>query len=339
MVFSPCNPLPILRQFSAMTLSTMDIPEPVETARASSSLPRPLRGMIPPMVSPLLDDEALDVAGLERLVEHILGGGVHGLFVLGSTGEGPSLSSRVRRELVAHVCRQVNGRVPVLVGITDNSLAESAALANFAAVAGAQAVVCTAPSYFPAGDLELLNYFKSLNSRLPLPLLLYNMPALTRISFSMDLIRGLMAEENIVGLKDSSGDLNYFQAVREVAADRPGWTLMVGPERLLADAVDLGADGGVSGGANLHPKLLADLYESAAGKDDKRLANVKSDLAKLGRLYQLQPCGNGPPISALKFALSCLGICQDRVAPPLLGFDPSQRAAVEEILDELGLRS
>lgn len=322
-----------------MTISTMDIPEPVQTARASAKVPQPLRGMIPPMVSPLLHEDALDVAGLERLVEHILGGGVHGLFVLGSTGEGPSLSGRVRRELIAHVCRQVNHRVPVLVGITDNSLAESLALANFAAVAGAQAVVCTAPSYFPAGDAELLHFFKSLNSRLPLPLLLYNMPALTGISFSMDLIRALMAEENIVGLKDSSGDLNYFQAVREVAADRPDWTLTVGPERLLADAIDLGADGGVSGGANLHPRLLVDLYESAAAKDDKRLATVKVELAKLARLYQIQPCGNGPPIAALKFALSCLGICREDTAPPLLKFDGRNRSAVERLLDELGLRA
>jgi len=322
-----------------MALSTMDIPEPAQTARPSASLPQPLRGMIPPMVSPLLDDDTLDVAGLERLVEYILAGGVHGLFVLGSTGEGPSLGSRVRRELVAHVCRQVNGRVPVLVGITDNSLAESLALANFAAVAGAQAVVCTTPSYFPAGDAELLHFFKSLNSRLPLPLLLYNMPALTGISFSMELVRALMAEENVVGLKDSSGDLNYFQAVREVAADRPDWTLMVGPERLLADAVALGADGGVSGGANVHPRLLVDLHESAAAGDSERLAGVKSRLAQLAKLYQLQPGDGGPPIAALKFALSCLKVCDDRVAPPLLPLDRSHRAAVEQILDGLGLRN
>jgi 2-dehydro-3-deoxy-D-pentonate aldolase len=321
-----------------MTISTMDVRESAPTA-ASAALPQPLRGMIPPMVTPLLDDDAFDVAGLERLVEHILGGGVHGLFVLGSTGEGPSLSGRVKRELIAHVCRQVGGRVPVLVGITDNSLAESVALANFAAVAGAQAVVCTAPSYFPAGDAGLLRFFKSLNSRLPLPLLLYNMPALTGMSFSMDFIRGMMAEENVIGLKDSSGDLNYFQAVREVAAERPDWTLMVGPERLLADAVDLGADGGVSGGANLHPRLLVDLYESSTARDQEKLTRAQADLAKLARLYQLQSCSNGPPVAALKFALSCLGICQDHTAPPLLSFDPRDRAAVEALLDELGLTS
>jgi hypothetical protein len=84
---------------------------------------------------------------------------------------------------------------------------------------------------------------------------------------------------------------------------------------------------------------LADLYESSAARDQERLARAQSDLAKLARLYQFQPCGNGPPIAALKFALSCLGICQDHMAPPLLSFDPRDRASVESLLDELGLTS
>ena len=84
----------------------------------SNVLPRPLRGIIPPMVTPLLDRDTLDVEGLERLIEHILGGGVQGLFILGTTGEAPSLSMRLRCELIERVCEQVKGRVPVLVGIT-----------------------------------------------------------------------------------------------------------------------------------------------------------------------------------------------------------------------------
>jgi hypothetical protein len=81
------------------------------------------------------------------------------------------------------------------------------------------------------------------------------------------------------------------------------------------------------------------LYESAAAKDDQRLAVVRTDLAKLARLYQIQPCSKGPPIAALKFALSCLGICQAHTAPPLLKFDARHRSAVEGLLDELGLRA
>src|SRR4030042_1431961 len=85
----------------------------------STGLTLPLRGIIVPMVTPLLDHDKLDAAGLERLVEHVLAGGVHGLFILGTTGEAPSLSYRLRHELIDRVCEQVNGRVPALVGFTD----------------------------------------------------------------------------------------------------------------------------------------------------------------------------------------------------------------------------
>src|SRR5580658_2115572 len=97
-----------------------------------------LRGIIPPIVTPLRARDELDVAGLERLVEHILAGGVHGLFVLGTTGEAPSLSYRLRRELIERTCRQVAGRVPVLVGITDTAFTESLQVAQWSVKSGAE---------------------------------------------------------------------------------------------------------------------------------------------------------------------------------------------------------
>src|SRR6266478_8353138 len=108
------------------------------------SLPN-YHGIIPPMVTPLRRRDELDVPGLERLLEHILAGGVHGLFVLGTTGEAPSLSYRLRRELIERTCRQVAGRVPVLVGITDTAFVEAVQLSHFAAETGAQALVLAPP--------------------------------------------------------------------------------------------------------------------------------------------------------------------------------------------------
>lgn len=114
------------------------------------SLPRPkndqqaswkLQGIVPPLLTPLESRDAIDPKGLERLIDRMLLGGVHGLFILGTTGEGPSLSSAVRRDLIDRTCRQVSGHIPVLVGITDTSLVESLAVARAAALAGATAVV------------------------------------------------------------------------------------------------------------------------------------------------------------------------------------------------------
>ena len=124
----------------------------------SASLPRPLRGIIPPLATPLSDRDRLDLPGLERLIEHVLAGGVHGLFLLGTTGEAPGLSHRLRCELIERACAQVAGRVPVLVGVSDTAFVESVELAEHAADAVAHAVVLAPPYYFPAGQAELAGY-------------------------------------------------------------------------------------------------------------------------------------------------------------------------------------
>lgn len=218
------------------------------------------RGIIPPMVTPLTARDRLDVAGLERLVERLVTGGVAGLFALGTTGEAPSLSYRLRRELIEHTCRFVRGRIPVLVGITDTSLVESATLACHAADCGADAVVTSAPFYFPAGQPELREFIEQLLPELPLPLMLYNTPALTKTSFSGEVVSWALDQEKIVGLKDSSGDLVYFRRMRRLAAAaRPDWSFLVGSEELLAESVLLGGHGGINGGANLHPALYVSL--------------------------------------------------------------------------------
>src|ERR1039457_7001473 len=122
----------------------------------------PLTGIVPPMITPLRDRDELDAAGLEKLLEHMLSGGVSGLFILGTTGKGPSLSYRLRRELIERVCKQVNRRVPVLVGITDTAFAESVQLARFAADSGADAVVVAPPYYMPEGQPELQEWLDHL---------------------------------------------------------------------------------------------------------------------------------------------------------------------------------
>lgn len=146
------------------TLSPVDVefgaggPGPVERPEADPDRGHVLRGVLQRSAQ----RHPLDTPGLERLIEHILAGGAHGLFVLGSTGEAPSLSYRLRRELVDRVCDRVAGRVPVLVGITDTSFVESVNLSAHAEKAGAAAVVLATPYYFPAGQPELLEYVRHL---------------------------------------------------------------------------------------------------------------------------------------------------------------------------------
>lgn len=295
-------------------------------------LPRPLRGIIPPMVTPLSDRDTLDAAGLERLVEHVLAGGVQGLFLLGTTGEGPSLGYRLRCELVERVCEQVAARVPVLVGISDTSLVESLNLADFAADAGAAAVVLAPPYYYPAGQAELAAYVERIAAELPLPVFLYNLPSHTKIAFELPTLRRLIEIPGVVGLKDSSAEMIYFHKVRRLAEGRPDWTLLIGPEELLAEAVLLGAHGGISGGANLWPRLYVELYQAAGRGDAARAAELHAKVIEIHeRIYGV--AGHGAAVIAgLKCALSCLGICSDLMAEPFGRPRDAERRLIQDYL-------
>jgi dihydrodipicolinate synthase/N-acetylneuraminate lyase len=303
----------------------------------TGTLPRPLRGVIPPMVTPLADRDVLDVAGLERLVEHILSCGPSGLFILGTTGEGPSLSYRLRHELIDRVAEQVAGRVPLLVGITDTAFVEAMEVADYAADAGAQAVVLAAPPYFPTGQADLVRYVEHAAAEVPLPLFLYNMPSHTKLAFQPETIRRLLDVPNVVGLKDSSADMIYFHRVRKLTAERPDFSLLVGPEELLAEAVLLGADGGVPGGANLCPRLYVELYRRAAAGDRDRAGELHAQVMRISEsIYTVDRSGSGV-IKGLKCALWWLGVCSDRPAEPLEGFQEAERRVIRRRLDELGL--
>lgn len=301
------------------------------------SLPQPLRGIIPPVVTPLSGRDTLDVAGLERLVEHLLKGGVHGLFILGTTGEAPSLSYRLRRELIERTCALVAGRVPVLVGITDTAFVESVNLARFSAEKGVSAVVTAPPYYFPAAPPELQEYIQDLVAEMPLPMFLYNMPGLTKVSFEIDLIRRALDMPGICGVKDSSCDMIYFHRLIEVAKQRPEWSILVGPEELTAEAVLLGGHGGINGGANLHPSLYVQMYEAAAAQDLQRTRELHAQVMRLaGSIYTVGR-HKSAIIKGIKCGLSLLGICDDQMAEPFQRFRQPERDLIRDRLQALGL--
>lgn len=286
------------------------------------------------MITPLAGPDQVDVAALERLIEHLIDGGVHGLFLLGSCGEGPSLGAHCRRELVDRTCSQVAGRIPILVGITDTAASESVALAEHAARAGADALVCSAPYYFPIDQEDLAGYFTRLVPRLPLPVLLYNIPSMTRVSFAVSTLRRLTELHGIIGIKDSSDDSAYFAKLMHLHEHRPDWRILVGSERLLAETVERGGDGGINGGANVLPELFVALYRAVIDGDADRRHVLQQRVIALDRIYRVgvHPVGF---IQGIKSALSHLGICGEQMAEPLAALSPEQRRTVAATLDEL----
>ena len=296
-----------------------------------------LKGIIVPMVTPLNDIDALDVEGLERLIEHILTGGVSGLFILGTTGEFSSLSHLLRYELIERVCKQVAGRVPVLVGITDTSMVESVNIANKAADSGADAVVSAPPYYFAAGQPELIEYYEKLLKRLPLPLYLYNMPTHTKIVLEPLTVNKIAENEKILGLKDSSGNAVYFRLLQHTMMENKDFSLFVGPEEITAELVLLGADGGVNGGANMFPSLYVDLYHAAVNRDFEKISVIQEKVLQISSgIYTVGRYGSSY-MKGLKCALSVLGICNDFMAEPFHRFRQEEREKITQQLELLNL--
>lgn len=299
-------------------------------------LPKPLRGVVPPMITPLLDNETLDVEGLERLVEHIVSGHVHGLFLLGTTGEAPDLNYSLRHELVRRVCKQVKGRVPVLVGVTDTVFPESLRLAETAAEAGASAAVAAPPYYFAPGQPELVEYYNHLANHLPLPLFLYNMPSHTKVMIDPFTVRSLAENPNILGLKDSSANIVYFNTVRHALRERDDFAVLMGPEEALGEIVLMGAHGGVCGGANLFPQLFVDIYNAAVARDVVNVLALQEQVMRISAsLY-----GVGRHMSSflkgVKCSLNLMGICSDFMAEPFSRFREEERSIIRSRLIALG---
>lgn len=290
------------------------------------------QGIIPPMITPLKSDFSLDIGHTERLIEHLIDGGVHGIFILGTTGEFAGLSSAVKSDLIQITCHQVKGRVPILVGVTDCSFSESVDLAAIAHRYGAEAVVAAPPFYMNIGQEELITYYQKLADFVELPLFLYDMPSHVKVSIEVETAVKLSKHPNIIGIKDSSGKIENFQALCEAFKQQPEFKIFVGPEEILAETLKIGGDGGVVGGANLFPKLYVALYEAFQKKEYDAVNKFQETILYLSyKLYQ-HGTYQSSYLKGLKTAMSFEGFCEDYFAPPLFPHSPSEKSILSSKL-------
>ncbi len=293
--------------------------------RDSFSLAKPLCGIIPPIVTPLLDPETLDVPGLHSLIERLIAGRVHGIFALGSTGESPSLSLDVRREVITQTCAAVGGRVPVLINVSENSFAHVLLLAECSARAGASAVVWSPPCYFPIPQEDVERNAAALAERSPLPLFLYNVPQYAHNEIAPATIGRLSHVPNIVGLKNSNGSLAYLAEVRKAVAHRPEFSLLVGNEETLYPALCAGAGGGVCGGANMFPELYVRLFEDWSNGLYAEAEALHKVVVRLASAVYTIGAAQTSYLRGLKCALALLHGMHDVLAEPLECFGAAER--------------
>lgn len=289
-----------------------------------------LQGVIVPLITPLNPDESLDEKGLERLVEHVIGGGVAGIFLLGSSGEGPSLPIRVKERLVAAVCAQVGGRVPVLVGVLGIGTTQTIEQAQRLIRWGGDAIVVTAPYYFAHTQDEIACHVAAVARAVPVPLVIYNIPQMVKTTIELETLGRLADLPGVIGVKDSQGDMIRFQETLRL--QREGFSVYQGAEGLAALSIVRGARGAVPGLANVAPRLCCDLVVAAREGDFVRAWALQERLMTLWKLHsrsQWLPC--------LKAAVSLLGICGPTATAPFRPLNEGQVAAVRRDLEAAGV--
>lgn len=293
-----------------------------------------LKGIIPPVITPLRNEHELDVEGLERLIEHLLHGGVHGLFMLGTTGEATSLSYSLRKELLKRTSELVNHRIPVVTGITDTSVEGSFEIAEYAAKVGLDGVVIAPPYYMPISQEEMRDYLETIAPRLPLPFMMYDMPSCTKLHMSLETIKKAK-DLGAIGVKDSSGDMAYLYALIDAFSDTPDFSVITGTELFLPETILQGGHGAVAGGANLFPRLFVDLYDAAVDKDLERIAYLREKVMLLNNTVYTVGKHTSRIVKGIKCGLSVMNVCSDYVALPLRKNGPEERKKIEYYINEL----
>jgi 4-hydroxy-tetrahydrodipicolinate synthase len=286
-----------------------------------------IRGIIPPVATPMLANEDLDLPRLRWFLDHLISSGVHGVFVLGTNSEFYALDEREKHAVIATAVEHVRGRVPVFAGTGAETTREAVRLTKMAEKEGVQGVSVITPYFISPNQQEIFDHYRRIAENTALPVVLYNNPATCGgVKIDVDTVARLSEVPNIAGIKDSSGDLqNTVEMIRAVPE---GFSVLMGRDTLIFSALMFGAQGAVPATGNIAPRILVDIYESFVRGDQtaSKAAQLKLNPVRLSLTLGTAPGG-------VKAALNLLGLpigpCRSPIAP--LPADKLQRmkAALE----------
>lgn len=299
-----------------------------------------LFGIIPPLVTPLHPDGSVDTQSLHRLVNYLITNGVHGLFVLGSTGECAQLTDAQRQAVLETAIASASGAVPVLAGTIETSTDRMIEQGLRARKAGAQAVVATAPSYYTHNQHEIIEHFRVLKDAIGLPIIAYNIPAMVKVNLAPETVRTLAQERTLVALKDTSPDLSATRGIILACRDIEHFRIFTGLEWVTDLALEIGAHGAVPGLANVAPADYVAIYNAVSAGD---LDTARRHQERMIALFSIGSQGNhnasrsASAFGGFKSALVWLGILDSAtVAHPMTQMDSESHARVRAILEQLG---
>lgn len=292
-----------------------------------------LQGIIPPLVTPFLADESLDLPGLARHIDFLLAQRVHGIFVLGTTGEFYALDETEKQRVVATAVAHVGGRAPVYVGTGAETTGEVVRLTKMAEREGAAGVSVITPYFLKPTQAELADHFRRVAESTSKAVVLYNNPATCAgVSIEPETVAKLAEIPNVVGIKDSSGDLqNTIEIIRRVPST---FGVLNGRDTLIAAALQFGATGAIPASCNIAPALCVGIYEAFMKGD---WATAQSLQARLHPIRTALALGTGN--GAVKEAMALLGRPAGPNRRPISPLTDEKRAKLRAILDAADVRS
>jgi 4-hydroxy-tetrahydrodipicolinate synthase len=290
-----------------------------------------VRGIIPPLVTPMRADEEVDYSRLRQLIDHLIGSGVHGIFVLGTTGECYALDAAEKQKIVATTVEHVNRRLPVFAGTGAETTREAIQHTLMAEREGADGVSVITPYFITPSQAEIADHYRRIAERTALPVVLYSNPSTCGgLKIEPDTVARLAEVKNIVAIKDSSGDLqNLIETVRLVP-DR--FSVLQGRDTLIAPALMFGARGSVPASGNIAPKLVVEIYEAFVAGDVERSKAAQRRLSPV-RLALMM--GTAPGVVKQAMALTGWEVGPSR--SPIAPLSADKRAKLKEILVGAGL--
>lgn len=263
-----------------------------------------IKGIIPPVVTPMNADESVNIPELRNQVERQIAGGVHGIFPFGTNGEGYILSLKEKEEILEATIDQVKGRIPVYAGSGCISTKDTVYMSKRAEELGADALSIITPSFAVASQKELYDHYVEVAKHVNIPIVLYNIPARTGNKLLPETVAKLAKDVDVImGAKDSSGDrdnlLAYIQQTQDIGKD---FSVLAGNDGNIFFCLQNGGKGGIAGRANLWPQTVASIYDYYVAGEIEKAEEAQNAIAKLQRVFKF-----GNPNTIIKKAVNLLG--------------------------------
>ena len=290
-----------------------------------------LEGIFPAVITPFDEDAKFDEQRMGDFIDYILNRGVHGIYLLGTNGEAPLLTFKEKKKIIDVSIQKVNGRVPVIAGTMCNSTKKTIELSKYAQEKGADAVHVIVPYYFPIDEEALKIHIKDIVNEIEIPAFLYSIPQFTGNEIKSSTLLQLAKIKNLIGIKDSSGDIEWFyKALVKVRKKREDFVFFGGNDSLVFSYLALGGDGAVTAVGNAFPEIFVDIYEKFKAGDMEGAKQKQRKALEIKNIFN-----EYPTLSAVKGALKVKGHDYGDLKKPLHSLDKEELKSLKDKLKKI----